>query len=42
VHLGLHTGQTVDPVAWILDASLVLGAALLAASVWASRRTATA
>ncbi len=40
VHLGLNTGRTVDPVAWILDASLVLGAGLLAASVWASRRTA--
>ncbi|MFT4251652.1 MAG: PepSY-associated TM helix domain-containing protein [Caulobacter sp.] len=42
VHLGLNTGRTVDPVAWIMDASLVLGAALLAASVWAGKRSAAA
>lgn len=42
VHLGLHAGQALDPVAWIIDASLVLGAVVLAASVWASRRPADA
>ncbi|MBI1687062.1 PepSY-associated TM helix domain-containing protein [Caulobacter hibisci] len=42
VHLGLNTGKAVDPVAWILDASLVLGAVLLAASVWATKKSAAA
>ena len=42
VHLGLNTGHVVDPVAWIMDASLVLGAVLLALSVKLTKKPAAA
>lgn len=42
VHLALNTGHSVDPVAWIMDASLVLGAAVLALSVRLTKTPATA
>ena len=32
VHIGLHARQMADPVGWIIDAALLLTAALLAAS----------
>jgi uncharacterized iron-regulated membrane protein len=35
-HLTVNADRMADPVAWIVDVGLVLGAAILAASVWKS------
>lgn len=42
VHLATNSGRMADPVAWIIDASLVLTAVILAASVGLSRPRLTA
>lgn len=38
-HIVAHGARMADPVAWIIDAALVLTGLLLAASVWKPRRT---
>ncbi len=41
VHVAVNAGRIADPVAWIIDASLIATAAILAGSVWLSRPKAT-
>ncbi|WP_165190448.1 PepSY-associated TM helix domain-containing protein [Caulobacter soli] len=40
VHVALNGGRLADPVAWIIDAGLLLTAVLLAASLWKPRQAA--
>jgi hypothetical protein len=42
VHVAVNAGRIADPVAWIIDASLLVTAVILASSVWLSRPKATA